>query len=327
MDQREKIDILMATYNGEKYVKEQVLSILNQTYTNFRLIISDDNSEDNTLNILEELKEKDKRIEIYTHDKNLGVSKNFEFLLRKVISKYYMFADQDDVWYDDKIEKTYVKMICDSYGLVCTDLNLVDENLNSLGDTFNHHMKKLYKLRRYDDYRMVMLYNVVTGCTIMSKKEYIRYVLPFPENKNILHDHWIPLVISQRAKIGYLNEPTMNYRQHGNNQVGTKKYTDRFSNFEEVRDYLIDLKISIFTTYLDRKYCFTDEFNKISEEALNYFKYVKNVKYINFKYLGTFYKLYKYDTKFYFLWNYILMNVPCIASLGYRIKNYFKNKR
>lgn len=320
----EKIDILMATYNGEKYLKEQIDSILNQTYTNFRLVISDDASSDNTAQILDSYKEKDKRIEVYKQKENLGSTKNFEFLLSKVQSKYYMFSDQDDVWYDTKIESTYAKMVQGSYGLVCTDLNLVDSNLNSLGDSFNHKMKKLYKLRRYDDYRLVQLYNVVTGCTIMSKKEYIKYILPFPENKNILHDHFIPLVVSMRAKIGYLDTPTMSYRQHQNNQVGTKKYTQRFKTFKEVRDYMIDLKISIFTTYLERKECFTEEFNANTLDALTYYKHVKNVRYINFKYISYFHKLYKYDSKFYYFWNYILMNVPVLASVWFSIRKLFK---
>ena len=80
----DKIDILLATYNGEKYLKEQLDSILNQTYSNFRLIISDDCSNDNTKHILEEYKQKDNRIEVYYQNENLGYVKNFEFLLEKV---------------------------------------------------------------------------------------------------------------------------------------------------------------------------------------------------------------------------------------------------
>ena len=94
----DKIDILMATYNGEKYLKEQIESILNQTYSNFRLIVSDDCSTDNTRMILEEYQEKDNRIEIYYQDKNLGYIKNFEFLLNKVENNFYMLSDQDDIW-------------------------------------------------------------------------------------------------------------------------------------------------------------------------------------------------------------------------------------
>ena len=79
----EEIDILMATYNGEKYLREQIDSILNQTYSKFRLLISDDCSQDKTREILKEYEEKDKRITVYYQEENLGYVKNFEFLLRK----------------------------------------------------------------------------------------------------------------------------------------------------------------------------------------------------------------------------------------------------
>ena len=100
------IDILLPTYNGEKYLKEQIDSILNQTYKNIRLIISDDCSKDSTPKILEEYREKDERIELYLQKENIGVVKGIEFLLKKVKSNYYMLADQDDVWLPMKVEKS-----------------------------------------------------------------------------------------------------------------------------------------------------------------------------------------------------------------------------
>ena len=93
----------MATYNGRRYVAKQVESILNQTYQDFRLIISDDCSTDSTLKILEEYEAKDRRIEIFRQGQNLGVVANFEFLISKVRSEYFMFANQDDIWLPDKI--------------------------------------------------------------------------------------------------------------------------------------------------------------------------------------------------------------------------------
>ena len=92
-----KVDILLPTYNGEKYLREQLDSILNQTYKNIRIIISDDCSKDSTSEILKQYKEKDERIEIYIQENNLGVVKNIEFLLKKVENPLYMLADQDDV--------------------------------------------------------------------------------------------------------------------------------------------------------------------------------------------------------------------------------------
>ena len=106
----EKIDILMATYNGEKYIKQQLDSILNQTYNEFNLIISDDASLDGTISILKEYQNKDSRIKVFKQDKNLGVVENFEFLLKQVTNEFFMLADQDDIWEKDKIEKSITKL-------------------------------------------------------------------------------------------------------------------------------------------------------------------------------------------------------------------------
>ena len=106
----EKVDILLATYNGAKYLEDQLNSILSQTYSDFRLLISDDSSTDNTKEILEKYKEKDERITVFYQENNLGVIKNFEFLLKKVENEYYMFSDQDDIWKENKIEKSIQKI-------------------------------------------------------------------------------------------------------------------------------------------------------------------------------------------------------------------------
>lgn len=136
----EKVDVLLATYNGEKYLKEQIDSILNQTYQNINLIISDDNSNDSTRKILEEYKKIDNRIKIYLQDKNLGYIKNFEFLLTKVESNYYMLSDQDDVWLPEKIEKSMKTLKEKNADLVFGDLEVVDEKLNTIYPSFGDFM-------------------------------------------------------------------------------------------------------------------------------------------------------------------------------------------
>ena len=120
-----KIDVLMTTYNGEKYLKEQIESILNQTYKNINLIISDDCSTDNTRDILKEYQDLE-NIKIYYQDKNLGYVANFEFLLKHVESDIYMLSDQDDVWMPNKIEETFKKLEEDNADLVFTDLEVVN---------------------------------------------------------------------------------------------------------------------------------------------------------------------------------------------------------
>ena len=133
---KEKIDILMATYNGEKYLKEQIESILNQSYENINLIISDDCSNDNTKKILQEYEKKDKRIKVYYQKENLGYIKNFEFLLKKIENEIYMLSDQDDVWLPQKVEKSYELLKKENADLVFGDLEVVDENLNTIYPSF-----------------------------------------------------------------------------------------------------------------------------------------------------------------------------------------------
>ena len=136
----EQIDILLATYNGEKYLEEQLDSILNQTYKNIRLVISDDNSKDNTTNILQKYAQKDNRIQLYLQPQNLGVVKNIEFLLNKVENRFYMLSDQDDVWLPEKIEKTVEKQKETNADLVFGDLEVVDKNLNTIYESFGDYM-------------------------------------------------------------------------------------------------------------------------------------------------------------------------------------------
>ena len=199
-----KVDILLATYNGEKYLREQINSILDQDYKNFNLIISDDCSTDTTRNILEEYEKKDNRIKVIYQKNNMGSSRNFEFLLSQISSKYYMFSDQDDVWNKDKVKLSLEAIEKNDVDLVYTDLEVVDENLKTINKSFNKKMNLITKQRKFTDFRLEYLYNCVTGCTMICKSEKLKYILPLPKTKNILHDYWIALITSINGKILFL---------------------------------------------------------------------------------------------------------------------------
>ena len=173
------IDILMATYNGEKYLKEQIDSILNQTYKNINLIIADDCSKDSTREILKEYEKKDKRVKVFYQEKNLGCVKNFEFLLNQVKSEIFMLSDQDDVWLPEKVEKTYQKLENENADLAFCDLEVVDKNLKTIYPSFNDFMKLSRKIKKYiNSYKLNYLYCCVTGCTLMMKKKWISTRIP-----------------------------------------------------------------------------------------------------------------------------------------------------
>ena len=321
-DKRETIDILMATYNGEKYLREQIDSILNQTYKDFRLLISDDCSTDGTRDIIKEYAEKDKRIIPYFQENNLGYIKNFEFLLYKVENDIYALSDQDDVWNEDKIEKEYYKLIDSHADLVFTDLQVVDEELNEICPSFNDYMLLSRKIKYYNHvYIMEYLYNCVTGCTLMSKKKFLDKVLPLPyESKHVVHDMWIAEIVSLYGKLDYIKEPTIKYRQHGTNSIGIDKVSHHFKKLSEVRNHFIDVKIGIFKTYVENNDRFPKELRTANKEALEYYKMLKTKKYLNFKKWKTFRSLYRYETFKYRIQNFAILNLPLLCIIPFKIR-------
>ena len=317
----EKVDILLATYNGEEYLREQIDSILNQTHTEFRLLISDDGSKDSTRKILEEYKNKDSRVEVFMQEKNLGVVKNFEFLLGKVEAKYYMFSDQDDIWKENKIEKSLNK-IEEGFDLVYSDLEVVDENLNVTYSSY-WKLKGIYnKIKKYNNFESLYLNNFVTGCTLISKKELINEVLPLPNtSKYVLHDYWISLIISQNGKIAYVEEPLIKYRQHKNNKVGSKKKSDELRSIDEIRKLFIEVKKEHFKVFIENEDKFkSEDVKKLNKKALEYYEMLETKKNINFKGWGLFIKLYKYEEFGYNLQNFAILNLPIFARILYKFK-------
>jgi len=223
------ITVCLATYNGEKYLKEQIESLLNQTYKEFQILALDDCSTDSTINILKFYNIKTLEIE-----KNNGPSSSFSTLLSHALNDtknhYFMFCDQDDIWEKDKIEKEY-KLMKEQESLypntpllIHTDLTVVNENLEKISDSFikyqnlNPSQTKLNKL---------LLQNIITGCTIMINRELALLSSPFPKEV-IMHDWWIALVATTFGRIFYLPEATIKYRQHNSNKIGAKGFNIQY---------------------------------------------------------------------------------------------------
>ncbi|PWE19061.1 glycosyltransferase family 2 protein [Aliarcobacter skirrowii] len=224
-----KITILLSTYNGKKYIKEQLDSIFNQTYKNIEIIVRDDGSSDNTIEIL-----KSYNIEPIDTKINLGAMGSFEELLKYAVqnsnSDYFMFCDQDDVWEIDKVEKTLAKMqeMKQQFGdiplLVHTNLEVVDESLNTINDSFMNFQKIDPKKNNFHN---LLIQNTITGCTVMINRKLAQMCLPIPDGA-IMHDWWIGLLASQFGKIGYIDEATIKYRQHTSNTIGAKGFDVSF---------------------------------------------------------------------------------------------------
>ena len=319
----EQIDILLATYNGEKYLREQIDSILNQTYKNIRLIISDDGSKDNTVQILEEYKQKDSRVKLYIQKNNLGYVKNFEFLLKQVESNYYMLSDQDDVWTKEKVQKSFEYMKNNNADLVFGDLEVVDKNLNTIYKSFGDFMLLNNKIKKnINSYKVNYLYNCVTGCTLLSKKKFIEKILPIPkDSKYVAHDHWIALmVLVNGGKMAYMTEKYIKYRQHGNNQIGTEKISHKFTDLYQVRKLFINVKLGVFGTYVANNERFPEAIQNLNKEALDYFKMVEKKKKANFRSWNIYHELYKNEKLDYYILNFIIMNLPGIGKYLFKIR-------
>lgn len=222
------IDILMAAYNSEKFLNAQVDSIINQTYTDWQLIIRDDCSSDNTVKIIQEYEQKyPNKIKLFQAEKNSGAKANFNCLLKLSKSEYIMFCDHDDVWLPNKIELTFNKMkeieknmAEEAPILVFTDKSIVDENLNITNISSANSEKFNVKTIKLNN---LLVQNVASGCTIMINRKLLEISGEIPADA-IMHDHYCMLIASIFGNVGYVDTPTMLYRQHSSNEIGATPY-------------------------------------------------------------------------------------------------------
>ena len=226
-DNMKKLAILMATYNAEQYLNQQIDSIMNQTYKDFDLYIHDDGSTDKTLTIIKKYCKKYKNI-IFIDDNIVfhSACKNFFHLINYIKNKdydYIAFSDQDDVWNSDKVETTINQMmLCEKTKsksepiLIHSDLYVVDNELNVLSKSFMKYRALDFRIKSLN---RLFIQNNVTGCTMLINRALLE-LLPNYVDNIIMHDWWIALTASAFGTIYYLDIPTMKYRQHGNNVVG-----------------------------------------------------------------------------------------------------------
>ena len=221
------ISILLAAYNGELFISEQLESLLRQTFQDFVIYIRDDRSTDSTSSIIQKYADQyPQKIFIAQNEKNIGGSKhNFIKMMMEHKDDYVMLCDQDDVWLPDKIEKSLDKIqeIEMVYGksepaLVHSDLTVVDERLNIIS---NSVLKEVLSDCSKTSLNKKIIQNTITGCTAMYNRA-LANLISEPQYM-IMHDWWILLIAAAFGKIGTIYEPTILYRQHENNDIGAKK--------------------------------------------------------------------------------------------------------
>ncbi len=227
------ISIAMTTYNGEKYVRKQIASLLNQTVMPDEIIICDDCSTDGTRNILQEIKEHNNSscdIRLEMNKENLGYTENFKKAISMTKGDLIFLADQDDVWHCNKLEEMQKVMKEKKCSAVCCDFDLIDGNDNPIPD------KNQYRITTFEIDRSARLVpisfnrlvygNVAQGCCCCFNKEVKEKFLAI-DSSELIHDHQIMFISSLLKGVWYLNEELIDYRLHQNNSVGFSKKSDR----------------------------------------------------------------------------------------------------
>ena len=234
------IEILLATYNGERFLPEQIESIISQSFKDYNILASDDNSSDCTFEILRSyesvLGEKIKVVQSNTH----SAKENFYNLLDMADAEYIALCDQDDFWESDRLKKSLeaIQRLEKRYGketpiLVHSDLEIVDENLNSQNKKMSEltgineaikyakkESKYLYTISTEKSFSRYLVENNITGNTVIINKALLD-IYKRPE-VSFMHDWWLGLIAFTFGKVGFLNECLVKYRQHENNELGAK---------------------------------------------------------------------------------------------------------
>jgi glycosyltransferase involved in cell wall biosynthesis len=237
--QKPLIDILLPTYNGAKYIRVLLDSLLAQTHGNWHLFVRDDNSKDNTLEIVKEYLQKhpNKITLLDNGGKNIGINSGFSTLLGISTAPYACFCDQDDKWMEDKLEVSLKAMqqleqqISDKPCLVFSDLCMVDENLNVIAPS---KLRKEKLKSNYNTLPKLLVQNMINGCVMMMNRKLVQVAQPVHQDA-LWFDHWVALMAAATGKVAYIDRTTIYYRIHefnasiGENRINKTDDEDKWS--------------------------------------------------------------------------------------------------
>jgi len=217
MSLHKRISVCLCSYNGEKYISEQIRSILRQLTADDELIISDDGSDDGTARIINEFEKNDERVRVVPGP-GKGIIANINSVLRLAGGKFIFLADQDDLWEDGKVEKVLGEFLRSDASLVVHDAVLVDsENKKVLAPSF-------FALKNcHQGFWKNIVKNSYIGCCMAFRREFLKDILPIPANIK-MHDQWIGLVLEKKhgeyKKPVFMKDKLVRYRRHDGNQTG-----------------------------------------------------------------------------------------------------------
>lgn len=218
-----KISVCLATYNGAKYLRQQIESILCQLSENDELIISDDQSTDGTKDLIDSFN--DPRIKLYVNDIKGGIAKNFENALKRAEGDYIFLSDQDDIWMKDKVrtvvgELRNVDCVLHNAELIDSEGNFLHSNLFSIYNTRTGYLNNLIR-------------NTFVGCCMAFRKEILNEILPIPIHIT-MHDMWIALISEKKGKTCLISENLIFYRRHDSN-ASTTSHKSKFSRLYQIK--------------------------------------------------------------------------------------------
>lgn len=216
------VAVLLAVYHPDKAFFQQQLRSLNaQTYANMRIYICDDSADVSVYNDISQMVQQELTNHpyiLFANVTNLGSNQTFERLTQLAQADYVAYCDQDDVWHAEKIEKQVLAIEQTDSTLVYSHLRVIDANNQVLAQRFSDYNQRIKMVEGEALFSFFIRRNCVTGCTLMMLADVAKQALPF--SSDYVHDHWLALCASAAGKITLIKEALVDYRLHGNNQIG-----------------------------------------------------------------------------------------------------------
>lgn len=297
MEEQDLVDVLIATYNPQKeFFQKQIESILNQTHKNIHIYISDDCSKNESIKqFLKEYEKKDKRITLIFQEKNLGCTKNFGYLLEKSTANYICYSDQDDIWYENKIEKCLKKIKEEKVDLIYCNCKQINEDEKIIHN--NYFKYKNVPLIKGKD-KLARSRCIGIGCSQMFTKNLKEKIIPFKESV-IAHDWIVSYMANEMNGMTYIEEPLFDYRLHTGNIFGGRSLEQNLSiwknkngisydSYSKYRKEKVINKAYLYGARMCLDYTKNKEEQSYIEKLIKYYESLNKSKYINLHFIKYF---------------------------------------
>ena len=235
------VSVVIATYNGERFLEEQLDSVFEQTYPNLEIIAVDDYSSDTTVSILHQFALSHSNMKVFANERNIGAIKTFEKGISLSTGNFIALCDQDDIWDRHKIELLMREM--NGKEMVFCDSEFIDET----GKTINRKISDIKNLSTYNNCSPFIIANCISGHAVVFRREIAIAAIPFPSY--IIHDWWLAFVASSKGVVHFVNLPLVQYRQHADNFIGAIKVKGRSKKRETHYEVIAKIRSRIGIFY------------------------------------------------------------------------------